>query len=205
MKPFGAREFVLIVVAALAVTLGCSQSEPLGARVVVEPPAAAEMEAQNSAWLAELEARGRPGYWLVIRGYKEADHFIVAMTNTPLSHAAVLDMERGVVIESMSPGVIETSLSEFLTHAHRVLLIEPMWWTPERGAAAVEEARELVGSKYDFTGLIGLSDDERFYCSELAFHVYSAYQSDRDHVPKVIEPGQMYLWGQVLWDSRPRD
>ena len=177
----------------------------MGARLRVEPPADGIKEVQTSEWLQKIEELGKPGYWLVIRGYKEADHLIVAMTNTPLSHAAVLDSEQGIVIESMSPGVIETSLADFLDHAHRVLLIEPMWWTPETGLAATQKAHDLVGSKYDFTGLIGLSDDERFYCSELAFHVYQPYQLEEDHIPKVIEPGQMYLWGKVLWDSRPRD
>ena len=39
----------------------------------------------------------------------------------------------------------------------------------------------------------------------LAIFIYKRYQNASDQIPKIIEPGQMYLWGQVLYDSRPRN
>ena len=65
---------------------------------------------------------GRQGDWLVIRGYKKADDFIVAATQMLLSHAAVLDLENLQVIESIASGVKTAELDYFIDHAHRVLL-----------------------------------------------------------------------------------
>jgi hypothetical protein len=53
--------------------------------------------------------------------------------------------------------------------------------------------------------LIGLNDEEAFYCSELSMEAYRSNFTDYDHIPKVIEPGQMYLWGEILFDSGTRD
>lgn len=118
---------------------------------------------------------------------------------------AVLDAERGQVIEAKAEGVLITPLEKFVNESHRVILIRPKWWTKERGIKATQEAIKLKGSGYDFSGLIGVSSERRFYCSELVFHIYRAAQTPRDHIPLVIEPGQAYLWGQVLWDSGTRD
>ncbi len=191
---------VLVVAAG-----GCRDGERLGPPLVVKAQDEAAHRRLTHYWVKQIRALGEDGDWLVVRGYKDADHFIVMMTNTPLSHAALLDVEGDAVIESLRHGVEVNSLEHFLDHAHRVLLIRPMWWRPDRGRAAVAEAYALVGAPYDFAGLVGLSSAARFYCSELAFHVYRAYQRPQDHIPKVIEPGQMYLWGDVIWDSRPRD
>jgi hypothetical protein len=187
-----------------AASWGCG-GRTFAPRLEVHPLEEGAQREQTRAWLEELKGRGQPGDWLVIRGYKATDNFIVSVTNTPLSHAGILDAERGLVIESQTPGVIETDLSDFLDHAHRVILIRPRWWTAQVGEEAIARARALVGSAYDFTGLVGLDDDERFYCTELAFHIYSPQQVARDRIPLVIEPGQMYLWGQLLWDSGERD
>ncbi len=184
---------------------GCGPDKHLGPRLRVSPPADEVRNTQTDMWMEQIKAQGKDGYWLVIRGYKEADHLIVTATSTPLSHAAVLDLGNEQVVESVAKGVIRTPLRKFVHNAHRVLLIKPRWWNEDAGAAAAAEAQSLVGSGYDYAGLVGLSSDSRFYCSELAFHVYRKHHSDRDHIPMVIEPGQMYLWGQVLWDSYTRD
>jgi hypothetical protein len=174
-------------------------------RLEVSPLSDAEQNAQTTTWLDAIRTQGRPGDWLVVRGYKGTDNFIVSVTGIPLSHAAILDPERDLVIESQTPGVIETPLQDFLNHSHRVLLIRPRWWSDTVGPASLQKARDLVGHSYDFTGLVGLDDEERFYCTELAFHIYKDQQVPRDRLPLVIEPGQMYLWGTILWDSGERD
>ena len=147
-----------------------------GTRIHVERPADEVRLPQTEAWLADIEREGRSGDWLVIRGYKAADDLIVAATNTPLSHAAMLDLERREVIESVAAGVIVTPLHEFVDHAHRVLLIRPRWAETEgAGAEAIGRARAAVGKGYDFTGLVGLSTDERFYCSELCLFAWQPF------------------------------
>jgi hypothetical protein len=198
--------FARIAVLALMIfAVGCSNKQHLGPRIVVKPPPDAIRVEQTKAWLAKIREIGKPGHWLLIRGYKDGDNFIVMVTNTPLSHAAILDIENERVVESVATGVVRSKLDYFVDHAHRVLLIEPRWWSADRGKLAAAKADSLVGKKYDWFGLVGIEDDQRFYCSELAFHVYKPYQTERDHVPMVIEPALMYLWGNILWDSGERD
>ncbi len=188
-------------IALLALALcGCG-----GPRLHVEPPADDVRLPQTASWVEHIKAQGQPGDWLVIRGYKAADDLVVLATNLPLSHAAMLDLERDEVIESIAEGVIVTKLHDFLDHAHRVLLIRPRWAAEDRGIKAIERARGAVGKGYDFTGLVGLSSKDRYYCSELCLFAWAPYQEDRDRIPRIIEPGQMYLWGAVLYDSGSRD
>ena len=176
-----------------------------GPRIVVKPPAEPLWSQQSKAWYAEVRKQGQSGDWLVIRGYKQGDHGVVAVTNIPLSHAALLDLNAQVVIESDATGVHRTPLGKFIHHAHRVLLIRPRWWTKERGSEAMKLAHSLVGKPYDWGGLVGVGSKDSYYCSELAVHVYHKHITPEEHLPRVIEPGQMFLWGKVLWDSRPRN
>lgn len=197
---------VFLCLSALVAGCGGSSSRQYyGARPVVKPPPPEIRTEQTKAWLAKVRELGKPGHWLVIRGYKDGDNFVVMATNTPLSHAALLDIERDRVIESLADGVVRNTLEHFVDHAHRLLIIQPKWWTEERGKAAAVEADTLVGKKYDWTGAIGLSDEDRFFCSELAVHVYRAHQTEKDHLPKVLLPSHMYLWGNIVWDSGERD
>jgi uncharacterized protein YycO len=117
---------------------------------------------------------------------------------------ALLDPERGQVIEAEGKGLHTTPLADFMKKAHRLILMRPMWaTTPERQRAAVEKARALVGRPYDFTGLVGLNVADRYYCSELAVAVYAPHASRKDHLPAVIPPADMHYWATVLWDSGP--
>ena len=119
--------------------------------------------------------------------------------------SVIVDMERQEVIEAVGKGVGVMTLRKRIHEAHRVLLVRPKWWTPERGKAATAIARTKVGSNYDFLGTVGVDDPKRYYCTELATRVYSAYFSKNEHFPTVVEPGHMYLYGKVLYDSGSRD
>lgn len=176
-----------------------------GPNPAVKPPDEPLRTEQNTAWLAKIGELAKTGDWFVIRGYSPADHGVVVATNIPLSHAAIFDKEKGVVIESGWKGVVRTKLVDFIPKAHRLLIIRPKWWSDDHGQNAITIAHLLVGQKYDFTGLVGLENNARYYCSELAIQVYQSYFTEEDRIPKVIEPGQMYLWGDVLWDSGPRN
>lgn len=170
--------------------------------VVVHPPAnRLEREALT---LREVTRLGQPGDWLVIRGYHATDNLVSTLTHAPFSHVAVLDPERGQVIEAEGKGLHTTSLPEFMTKAHRLILMRPRWaTTPERQQAAVEKARALVGRPYDFTGLVGVNLPDRYYCSELAVAVYAPHPARKDRLPPVIPPADMHFWATILWDSGP--
>ncbi|MBN2493378.1 MAG: hypothetical protein JXR96_02205 [Deltaproteobacteria bacterium] len=171
---------------------------------VVRPPDKEVFEAQSEIILNAVRELGANGDWLITRGYHVTDHLVTTATGTPISHAAVLDWDRDEVIESESSGVHTTSLKRFIGKSHRVLLVRPVWSIGGRGDEALARARAVIGKPYDFAGLVGVQDSDRFYCSELAMYAYKPWQRKQDRIPLVIEPGQMYLWGQILFDSRPR-
>jgi len=172
------------------------------APIVVHPPK--DREAREARALGEVRRLGQPGDWLVIRGYHTTDNLVSALTHAPFSHVAVLDPERGQVLEAEGKGLHTTPLADFMKKAHRLILMRPLWaTTPERQRAAVEKARSLVGRPYDFTGLVGLNVADRYYCSELAVAVYAPHASRKDHLPLVIPPADMHYWATVLWDSGP--
>jgi uncharacterized protein YycO len=161
---------------------------------------------QGDAAVNPVRAALQNGDWLVARGVHLADNLVATVTDKPLSHAAVYDAESDVVIEVDGSGVHTTPLAGFVANSTRVLVIQPMWATPENRAQAVARARQWLGRGYNFTGLIGLSMPERYYCSQL---VVQAYEPFIDHgprqnpIPHIIEPGQLYHWGRIVYDSGP--
>jgi hypothetical protein len=165
---------------------------------------AADLRASQSVRIIEaVTSLGRDGDWLVVRGYKATDDLIAGVVNAPISHVGVLDLGRREVIEADSSGVHATPLAAFVDHSHRLILVRPIW-SDEGREAALARARGLVGKAYDFSGLVGLDAPERYYCSELAMRVYADFQREQHDIPRVIEPGFLYLWGSILFDSRPR-
>ncbi len=189
----------IFALAGVALAGGCATS------IVQAPPAEEVRGVQSAAILERVKASGRSGDWLVIRGYHNTDHLVAAATNSPFTHAAVLDLERGEVIEAEAQGVHTSKLADFVHKAHRLLVIRPAWSDARSGPLALDSARLLVGKKYDFLGTVGLGHPDRYYCTELAVAVYRPFMRDKVVLPPVIEPGQLYYWGKVIYDSGSRD
>lgn len=190
----------LLPVAFLVLLAACSRP------MAVHPPPQATREERAAATVDALHALGRSGDWVVRRGYHGTDHAIAALTNAPFSHAALLDLDQDQVIEADGQGGVHlTPLKDFALASHRVWLLRPAWSTPERGLKAVVAARLWVGRKYDFTGLTGLNNPNRLYCSELCIQAYRPWIPKRTPIPPVIPPGTLHDWATVLWDSGPVD
>lgn len=186
---------VVCGLAAVLHLLGCATP------AVVSPPPAEVKAARQAEILEVLNRLGRNGDWLVIRGYHVTDNAVSVLTNTPWSHAAVLDMDNQQVIEAESQGVHVSPLSEFVAKLHRLLLIRPNWATEQSSFRALVEARSLVGKGYDFLGLTGVNVPDRYYCSELAVAVYKAYIPAAERIPRPVTPAQLHHWGRILYDS----
>jgi len=184
----------------LSLLLGLACSRPL-----VAPKLPEELRAQRSeALVTALHQSGRPGDWIVRRGEHKTDNAIALLTNSPFSHAALLDAERDQVIEADGKGGVHiTPLTEFARASQRVWLLRPFWYTAENGQTAIQKARELVGRKYDYPGLVGLDVKDSYYCSELCVDVYRPVIPKGTLIPPVIPPGIMHDWATVLWDSGP--
>lgn len=164
----------------------------------------AAYEDETASWVAAVRALGGDGMWLVSRGYHLGDDVIAMASNSPLSHASVLDLGKGEVIEAVGKGVSVTALEPFLRESHRVQIIRPDGWTAERGAEALARARTAVGKKYDLLGIVGAPSSDHFYCSELA--VWSmGIETDHAGPQHVLHPRHLDRHGTVLFDSRERD
>ncbi len=159
---------------------------------------------QDETFLREVRAVLRTGDWLVSRGVHGTDDFVAGVTNSALSHAAVYDAARDRVIEAEAEGVHATPLPDFLAKSVRVMVLRPAWSTEYTAPLAAARAVSALGKGYDFTGLIGLGLPNRWYCTELAIWAYEPFRSKGGNpIPPVVEPGRMYHWGRVLYDSGP--
>ena len=163
-----------------------------------------KFEEEVQSWQHAIESRGGNGMWLVSRGYRRGDDLVAISTFSSYSHVGILDHKKGEVIEPLWDGNVVTPLDEFLHISHRVVLVQPESWTPEKGGEAIAKARAQLGKKYDFGGLIGLPSTNRWYCSELAAWSWGR-KPDRLGPWYVIHPRRHLKMGSILFESGPRD
>jgi hypothetical protein len=163
-----------------------------------------EYAAEVDSWLRAIDAQGGDGMWLIVRGYHPGDDTIAVATNSDLSHAAVLDLSHREVIEAVGKGVVVTPLERFVNESHRVRLVRPNGWSPDVGEVAVARARERVGAKYDYGGILGMPDQQAFYCSELAAWSMGMEVDQKSNF-EVLHPKHLHDHGTILFDSGPRD
>jgi uncharacterized protein YycO len=161
--------------------------------------------ASNTEKIAAIKKLAKHGDWFAVRGTHETDNLVSTLTNMPLSHAAIYDAENSGVIEADGTGIHTNTIETFVAKSRRILIIRPIWATSEQATKdAVIRAREAVGKKYDYLGLIGLNVKDRYYCTELAVSAYQPKEhSTKNPIPPVIAPGQLYHWGTIIYDSGP--
>lgn len=194
----------------------------------VQPLVDRDMVVSHPVEQAEISQVLENGDWIVIRGVTGPDNFIATVTNTPLSHASIYDAENNQIIEADSTGVHTTPLVKYMSKAHRLLVIRPMWADRQaymsggkeleaesNAREAVELARSWLGKPYNYTGLVGVNVPDRYYCTQLALMSYKPAMDrikaghgkgggkPKNPLPLVIEPGQMYHWGRIVYDSGP--
>ena len=78
------------------------------------PPVGTAASRETDRWLETIRARGAQGYWIVVRGTHPGDQVVAAASAARLTHAAVLDLERGEVIEAVGRGVSVAPLRELI-------------------------------------------------------------------------------------------
>ncbi len=160
---------------------------------------------QNTAIKHKVLEIAKTGDWLVIRGYHSTDNLVSNATGIPISHVAIFNSESFKVIEAEAKGIHLSEIDDFIDKSYRLLIIRPRWRTKVNAGHAWDAASKLVGNSYDFLGTIGFNFPQKYYCSELAIHVYEQWHSEKEKFPNVIKPGELYLYGNILYDSLPRD
>ncbi len=160
---------------------------------------------QNIVIKQNILKLAKTGDWLVTRGYHATDNLVSNATGIPISHVGIFNSKSLQVIEAEGKGVHQSELDSFINKSYRVLIIRPRWRTDDNAVAAWSNAKNLVGSNYDFLGTVGFNFPHQYYCSELAIHIYEKWYSGKEIFPTVIKPGELYLYGKILYDSLPRD
>jgi uncharacterized protein YycO len=158
------------------------------------------VDAQTRAWQKKILRKGQDGDWLVIRGYSSTGDLVAAAGNADLSHVGILDATHGEVIEAVSPEVCALSLQSFLEEADRVVLIRPTGANRVSGRQALAKARSQIGAPYDLFGTVGLPEEGKFYCSELAAWSIGR-EVDREGPEEILHPAAMSEFGTVRFDS----
>lgn len=175
------------------------------ARPTVKISSAAKHAEQNKLIIESIHNCARTGDWIVTRGYHATDNLVANATAIPISHVGIYDAESDTVIEAEGKGVHETPLQEFVNKSYRLLVIRPRWLTDKNSKKVISNAKKLLGKNYDLLGTIGFNYPDKYYCSELAITIYKEWYSPKEKFPVVIKPGELYLYGKILYDSLPRD
>lgn len=182
------------LVGLVLATDGCMSLRP----ALRQPGPAAN--ALTRSWRKQILMRGQDGDWLIIRGYNSANHLVAVAGIAELSHVGVLDATHGEVVEAVAPEVSAISLHDFLDEADRVLLVRPANSDRVSGRQALAKARSKIGAPYDLLGTMGLPEEGKFYCSELAAWSVGM-EVDRDGFTEILHPASMLQFGTVLFDS----
>jgi len=169
-----------------------------------KPPVRVQDDAGIQAWVEEIRDHGQDGDWLLTRNYALAGDLIASVGwGESLSHAAVYDKERDMVIEATSPRVQEVTLERFVRRYRRVLLVRPNWLTDSGKRRSLLLARRLVGRPYDWLGLLGFDSEDEYYCSEFVLDVASI--EGEVEKPVWVTPAALLDVADVLFDGGIRD
>jgi hypothetical protein len=189
-----------LVVAVLLLVAGCSQGS-----LFIKPNKDPQVNTAVSAmWAKDLRTHGRNGDWLLTRAYyATSDAIVVGTPGEDLSHASMYDADRGMVIEAVSSGVREIEIKEFLSRNHFVIVVRPSNMTAAEGNAALARAKSKIGSPFDATGMFGIDNPDRFYCSELVYWA-SETEARSGQSERIVTPGNLMKYGEVVYWSGKR-
>jgi len=173
--------------------------------MVVKRPQPATDTAITALWADEIRANAEDGDWILSRSYSFVGDVITGMTRgDDWSHAAMYDKEHDVIIEATGDGVHETSVESFVRRNYHLAVMRPGGTTAAERRAGLERVRGKMGTKYDWSGLIGFDDPDRFTCAELI--LWSAEPERRGwHVPIIVAPSDLPKYGQVVFYTGTRD
>lgn len=189
-----------IVLVASASAAGCANRS-----LMIKRPANATLDQSvTKRWAQVVRSQAEHGDWLLSRSYSLVGDVIVKVTSgESFSHAAIYDAERDAVIEAISGGIRYVPLEKFLTRNDHVMLVRPRGLTAALRSRAVLRARSKIGVGYDYRGLFGVEDPERFYCSELVLWSIDP-RSRGQSVPLVISPADLLKYSRTIWFSGTR-
>ena len=151
-------------------------------------------------WADEIRRVARDGDWILSRSLTPQGDMVVAISGgEEFSHASIVDVTHGTIIEAITPVVREIPLEELMSRNRYVVVVRPQGLTAEESKAALERARGELGKPFDFWGFIGYEEEDKWYCSEL---VYWASGFGKQ---TVLIPNELIEYGEVIYYSGRRD
>ena len=189
-----------LAVAAMLLVAACSHPS-----LFIKPNADAGTNvAVTKLWAADLKTHGRNGDWLLTRAYYASSDVIALGTpGEDLSHASMYDASRGKVIEAVGSGVREMDIEQFLARNHFVIVVRPSNMTAADGDAALARAKTKIGVPFDASGMFGIDNPDRFYCSELVFWA-SQTEARSGRSERIVTPANLMKYGEVVYWSGKR-
>lgn len=174
--------------------------------VAIHRPEQPDVDAAITAmWTHEIKNVARDGDWLLTRAYyATSDLIVLATPGEALSHGSIYDASTGTVIEAVSSGVREIPLDQFMQRNHYVIVVRPSHMTAADGTEAVSRARSKLGVEFDATGMFGVDNPEKFYCTELVYWASQTEARTGSH-ETIVMPSDLMKYGEVIYWSGKRD
>ena len=161
--------------------------------------------AVTDLWAAEIRNVARDGDWFLSRSYYAVGDVIALTTRgEDLSHAALYDKTRDMVVESVGEGVREVPLVTFLKRNHYVIVVRPDNMTAADQAHALARAKTKIGLPFDIRGMFGFDNPDAWYCSELVYWASQTEARSGKH-ETVVTPPDLMKYGEVIYWSGKRD
>jgi uncharacterized protein YycO len=192
---------LLLLPTAAALAILVSVSACAGSLVHKKPESSELNQATTDLWARDIRRVAKSGDWILTRSYSKTGDAIVGVTKgESFSHAVVYDAERGTVIEAITPKVREVPLEQLLKRNRYAVVVRPIDISDEQRQATVARARSAIGASFDYRGMLGIDDKDRFYCSELA-----AWASQIPDQPTIVTPADLYDRAELVYISGARD
>lgn len=192
---------VLIAVSMLALgASGCWEGSLYGSR----PKDKVLDDAIDRMWTDELRRYARDGDWVLSRSLSSTGDMIGWVSiGENFSHASMIDVTHGTIIEAITPVVREIPIEVLVHRNWYLVVVRPSHMTAEEQAVALEKARAEVGKEFDKWGFVGYPEENKWYCSELAYWAAGFEEKEGKHV--VIFPNELMKYGEVIYYTGRRD
>lgn len=158
----------------------------------------------DKLWADEIRRVARDGDWIVSRSLTSTgDLLTMVSSGEKFSHASIVDVTHGTIIEAITPVVREISLEELLSRNWYVVVVRPSGQTAEEAKASLERARGELGKEFDLWGFVGYPQPGLWYCTELVYWASGFEESHGAHA--VLFPNELLDYGEVIYYSGRRD
>lgn len=198
------KRLLLATLLFFALLAGCHPTQAKSV-MVHRPDDRVADAAVSELWAAEIRNVARDGDWFLSRSYYAVGDVIALTTRgEDLSHAAIYDKTRDMVVESVGEGVREVPLVTFLKRNHYVIVVRPASMTAADQVHALARAKTKIGLPFDIRGMFGFDNPNAWYCSELVYWASQTEARSGRH-ETVITPPDLMKYGEVIYWSGKRD